>query len=435
MMNFSTRSISQSCRFTAAGTHRAHSVAGGAGIVKMSAGSVNMARIGVPAFGGGLAVQDASAFGNNGKETMNNLNDRLAIYLERVHSLEQANRDLEAKIHEFYEKKASISAFDPSGFYKTISHLRSQIKEATTDNTRLVLQIDNAKLAADDFKTKFESELAIRLGVDGDINGLRRALDELTMQKSELEMELESMKEELIHLKINHEEELALHQRDVGGNVHVELDSAPLVDLTKALAEVREQYEDMMDKNHQEAEALYRTQNEGFSKEITVNQQSFQTSRTEITDLKRTAQSLELELQSLMNMKHALEGALAETEGQYGAKLGDMQNFISQTENDLQQVRTASEQHSLEYRVLLDAKTKLEIEIATYRRLLDGEDRSLSTHSQMETQKNVKIVSKEETSSSTVTIQKVKTIVEEVVDGKVVTSSVQEVIQTSKTTE
>ncbi|XP_075071465.1 keratin, type I cytoskeletal 47 kDa-like [Mixophyes fleayi] len=434
MMSFSTRSIIQSGRISGAGAHRAHSVAGGADIIRMSSASVNMASRS-PVLGGGFSVQDAGVFGNNGKETMNNLNDRLAVYLEQVRSLEQANHDLEAKIHEYYEKKAAISTFDPSGFYKIIEDLRSQIQEATTDNARLLLQVDNAKLAADDFKIKFESELTIRLGVDGDINGLRRALDELTIQKSDLEMEIEAAKEDLIYLKKNHEKELAVFQGGMGGKVNVELDSAPPVDLSKVMEEVRQQYENMMEKNRQEAEALYRRQSESLNKDVAVYQQSFETSRTEVTDLKRTVQSLEIELQSLMNMKHALEGTLTETEGRYGAQLAGIQNLISQIEMDLHKVRTDSEHHSLEYRILLDAKTKLEMEIATYRRLLDGEDMSFSLLPQMETQKNIKIISKEQTkSSSTKTIQRVVEIVEEVVDGKVVNSSMKERTQTSATT-
>ncbi|XP_056403681.1 keratin, type I cytoskeletal 47 kDa-like isoform X3 [Hyla sarda] len=352
----------------------------------------------------------------------------------QVHSLERANSDLEAKIRDFYEKQSAIQAYDPSGFYETINKLRIQILDATTDNARLVLQIDNAKLAADDFKMKFESELAFRLGVEHDISGLRKALDELTVNRSDLELEIESLREELIFLKKNHQEELDVLKGRIGGKVNVELDSAPPVDLSKVIAEVRHQYEEMMEKNRQEMESWYRTQSQSLSTEVAVCQQSFESSRTEVTDLRRSAQSLEIELQSLLNMKQSLEGTLVETEGRYGAELATIQNLISQIELNLQQVRSDYENQSLEYRRLLDIKTKLEQEIATYRRLLDGEDVSIQAASQLETQKSVKIVSKEEAqSSSTTTIKTVKTYVEEVVDGKVVSSSsLQEVSEIKK---
>ncbi|KAM4622273.1 keratin, type I cytoskeletal 47 kDa-like [Discoglossus pictus] len=368
-MSFSSRSYIPSARFgmVGSGIQKALSISGGSGGVRMSSASVTMS-----GFGGGFS--DVNGIGNNGKETMQNLNDRLATYLERVRSLEQANGDLEMKIRAFCDKKANVGTKDYSGYFDTIDKLHSQIHDATLNNARLVLEIDNAKLAADDFKMKFESELAMRLGVDNDVTGLRRVLDELTLNRSDLELEIEGLKEELIFLKKNHEEELALIKDQSGGNVNVELDSAPGIDLSKIMADVRDEYEHMIEKNRQEVEAWHRGQCESLNKEVVTNTQAIQISKTEITDLKRTVQSLEIELQSLLSMKQALENTLSETEARYRNQLAQLQAMISQIESELHQVRSDSEGRSLEYKLLMDAKNRLEMEIATYRRLLDGEE-------------------------------------------------------------
>ncbi|XP_010014023.1 PREDICTED: keratin, type I cytoskeletal 14-like, partial [Nestor notabilis] len=153
--------------------------------------------------GGGDGILQAGE-----KETMQNLNDRLAVYLDKVRALEEANTDLEVKIREWYKKQAPGPDRDYSPYYRTIEELRNKVLVATVDNANLLLQIDNARLTADDFRTKFETEQALRLSVEADINGLRRVLDELTLARADLEMQIENLKEELAYLKKNHEEEM-----------------------------------------------------------------------------------------------------------------------------------------------------------------------------------------------------------------------------------
>ncbi|XP_066060916.1 keratin, type I cytoskeletal 20-like [Chamaea fasciata] len=351
----------------------------------------------------------------NEKSTMQNLNDRLAAYLERVRSLEKSNSLLEMQIREWYEKNTVSVGQDYSSYFKTIEELRNKIAAAQMENSRLVLQIDNAKLAADDFRLKFENEHLLRQTVESDINGLMRVRDDLTLTKADLESQIENITEELVFLRKNHEEDCDRLRREVSGSVNVAVDAAPGIDLAAIMENMRKQYEEMAEKNRQEAKEHFEKQTAELNQEVALNVEQLQVQRKEITERRQVFQTLELELQSLLTMKQTLEGSVAETEARYSLQLDQIQGAISRLEAQLRQLRADMEAQNNDYSILLDVKTRLEMEIATYRRLLEGEESG---------QIEMTLTEAEKESSK---FKKIKTIVEEVVDGKIVSSEVREV--------
>ncbi|KAM6114832.1 LOW QUALITY PROTEIN: keratin, type I cytoskeletal 19-like [Phoenicopterus ruber ruber] len=317
-------------------------------------------------FAGGFGAGGDLLLSGNEKVTMQNLNDRLATTLDKVRRLEEENAQLEHHIREWYRKQAPSVSRDYTSYYQTIEQLQNQIISATVDNNKLLLEIDNSKMTADDFRMKYESELVIRQTV-GDINGLENILDDLTLVRSSLESELESLKDELIALKRNHEEEMRQLQSQTGGDVSVEVNAAPGEDLTKTLNDLNE-YEQIIEKNRREVEQWYEVKIEEVNRQVTCSQ-DIQTSSHQLTELRREMQNLEIELQAQLSTKNSLENSLAETESRYGCLLQQIQGQINCVEEELANIRCEMESQNPEYK-MPGIKTRLEQEIAQYRALL-----------------------------------------------------------------
>lgn len=129
-----------------------HAGAGGTG-ARISSASVASLRSGAPmtsssAFkvSSGMGVGTGSSYGSSGasvatgtgimgneKGAMQNLNDRLANYLETVRNLEQANKELEMKIMEALEK-GSPDMRDYSKYEPIIDDLRRQVSMTMNNN-------------------------------------------------------------------------------------------------------------------------------------------------------------------------------------------------------------------------------------------------------------------------------------------------------------
>uniref|UniRef100_M3ZD75 Keratin 98 n=1 Tax=Xiphophorus maculatus TaxID=8083 RepID=M3ZD75_XIPMA len=358
-MSFSSRSFGQ--RSTGQKTMSVYGGAGGSG-TRISVGQIDyLSRSGAINTNNLDLHVDA-----NEKATLQNLNDRLASYLEKVHKLEKENERLEKQIAEWYTSKTVIS-HDYSAYMATIEDLQNKIREATMVNIRTYLEIDNSKLAADDFKMKYETELSMRQAVEADIAGLKRVLDDLTMCKMDLESQQETLKEELIMLKRNHEEDLAQLRKQMSGQVNVEVDAGSQVDLNRIMTEIREHYEALIAKNRKDLEQWHQSK-------VRHKAAVLSTSHTEIKELKNTLQKYQIELQSHQSMKSSLEASLLETQQRYAAQLSGLQDVVTGLEAQLSSLSENIRENELKYSNLLDIKTRLELEISEYRRLLDGED-------------------------------------------------------------
>uniref|UniRef100_A0A3B5MR86 Keratin 18b n=1 Tax=Xiphophorus couchianus TaxID=32473 RepID=A0A3B5MR86_9TELE len=363
--------------FTRSGPqYRAHSIYGGAGGhgARISSASASSLRSGFGGAGAAAASGGGAGAGilGNEKGAMQNLNDRLANYLETVRNLEQANKKLEINIREALERGGQ-DVRDYSKYEPIIEDLRNQIFDKIAENARFVLQIDNARLAADDFKVKFENEMAIRQSVEGDIAGLKKVIDETNMSRLNIESEMDAVKEELHFLKKNHENEVMEIRNQISqSGVQVDVDAPKGQDLSQIMEDMRANYEKIALKNAEDLKRWHENQIADVQVQVSQNTEALQGAQAEKSDSSRQIQTLEIELASQQSLKASLEDTLHNTDLRYNMEMEKYNNVLVRLEEELTNLRANINQQTQDYEALLNMKMKLEAEISTYKSLLDG---------------------------------------------------------------
>lgn len=319
---------------------------------------------------GGLALA------SNEKNTMQNLNSRLEAYLEQVRSLEESNKALEIEIQNFGANR-TIDGFDWSVYDKTVRPLQQQILDAILTNSRIALEVDNAKLAAEDFKNKWESELMLRQSVEADINGLHQLKDTYLQLQSDLARDIAALEDEIAFLKKNHAEELRQLRQQKTQDIQVEVDAAPSVDLAEALKHMRDAYTKMAEDNQRDLDAWYNQQVQIQTTQVTQNTQALTAGKTELAGLRQQLLTLEAEYNSLSGTIAALQNSLDNTELRYADELQRLLCDVGRLEGELAGLISSLKVQTQEYEALLNEKMRLEGEIQKYRTLLDGGNRDL----------------------------------------------------------
>ncbi|XP_062929398.1 keratin, type I cytoskeletal 18 [Mobula hypostoma] len=360
-----------------------------------------------------LLMSAAVAEPRGEKETLQDLNERLARYLNMVHSLETSNRELEVQIGAILEERRTTER-DINPLLAQVRDLNRQIHDLTLGNAAIVLQIDNARLSAEDFRMKLESESIVRQAVENDVDRLRRVKGEYEVNAASLRNETDLLTEEVLFLKKNHAEELdGLKAQLKTERVSVSVFSGKEPDISDLVAKIRTEYEELIAKNKANAEAWYQSQIEVVSTESEQNTKALDDVKAEITIKRQTIQGLEMEMETLKAQIAGFENMLGETECRYGAEFEKLQLIISQREAELAGLRSEVFRNKEKYDDLLKIKLTLEAEIAEYRRLLNG-DMSVKPASPP----------KSPTTPTEITTRKVvKVITTTLVDGKVVDES------------
>ncbi|XP_068996463.1 glial fibrillary acidic protein [Embiotoca jacksoni] len=305
------------------------------------------------------------------------LNDRLAVYINKVRSLEQQNKLLETEIEAYqnrFQKPTGLRLLYEEQL-KELKKIADQMR-VQRDLSFVAKESTAAQLEA--IKIKYEEAVELRKKAELDIEAFRPDVDKATSSRITLEKKLEQLEVEIEFLKRIHQQEIDELMKQIY-SAHASAESAfTLPDLAAALKQIQTQYDDIAAKNLQEMDSWYKNKFEDLTQKTTRHVDKVRSVREEIAGAKKDIQNKERDLDTLRTKNEALEVQIRETQEKYRKELEDLQARIEALQLELKSTKEKIALHLREYQDLLNIKMALEIEITTYRKLIEGEDLRLS---------------------------------------------------------
>uniref|UniRef100_A0A1B0CDW5 Nuclear envelope protein n=2 Tax=Lutzomyia longipalpis TaxID=7200 RepID=A0A1B0CDW5_LUTLO len=300
------------------------------------------------------------------KAELQNLNDRLAIYIERARSLEQENSRLSLQMQTSQETVTREVTNIKSMYEHELSDARKLLDETAREKAKL--EIDTKRLweENEDLKARLDKKTKDLALAENSARMYESRCSELTGKYNTACNERKKYQDEAKELA-KENEKLRRQLDDL--RKHLEEETLARVDLENSVQSLREEIS-FKDGVHQQELTETRTRRQVEISELDGRLNEQQT-RIHIDSLKAKINELDGQNAALNGRIHDLEKLLDTERLRHG-------DLVRSLEAELRRLQEEMNQQLQEYQDLMDIKVSLDMEIAAYDKLLSGEESRLN---------------------------------------------------------
>ncbi|XP_068453142.1 intermediate filament protein ON3-like [Clinocottus analis] len=324
---------------------------------------------------------------NQEKEQIKGLNNRFVSFIDKVRFLEQQNKMLETKWTLLEGQTAAASNVEPM-LKAYISNLQKQLDVIDGDKRQLDAENGAVHKSVGDYKTMFEKEINKRNEAEMDFVSLKKDVDAGYMSKVDLDDQISFISNESDFYTSLYDEELRELQESLKEtSVVVHMDNSRGLNMDHIVSQVKAQYEDIAARSREEAESWHRSKLDQKAAEANQYGDDMRSAKGQISELQRMVSRLQNEIQAVTAQRTHLEGQISQADQRGEGAVRDARARVGDLELALQRAKQDMALQVKEYQELMNLKLALDIEISTYRKLLEGEEERLGHDSVVNVQR------------------------------------------------